>query len=114
MLIQEKYSLSPLINLLKNSSEALAGLPNPEIIVSTSQSEGNAVISVKDNGRLYSQEEVQNFFQPLFTTKENGMGLGLTIVTHIVEEHGGRLNTFANPNGGVTFQLIFPLMNNLS
>lgn len=103
-----------LINLLKNSSEALAGLPNPEIIVSTSQSEGNAVISVKDNGRLYSQEEVQNFFQPLFTTKENGMGLGLTIVTHIVEEHGGRLNTFANPNGGVTFQLIFPLMNNLS
>ena len=38
-----------LINLLKNSSEALAGLPNPEIIVSTSQSEGNAVISVKDN-----------------------------------------------------------------
>ena len=42
------------------------------------------------------------------------MGLGLTIVTHIVEEHGGGLNTFANPNGGVTFQLIFPLMNNLS
>lgn len=101
-----------LINLLKNSSEALTGQPNPEIIVSTDQAEGNAVISVKDNGRLYTQEEVQNFFQPLFTTKENGMGLGLTIVTHIVEEHGGRLNTIANPDGGVTFQLIFPLLTN--
>lgn len=101
-----------IINLLKNAAEAISTLNSPEINVQIKRVDNNAVVSVKDNGKIYSAQEIEQFFRPMFTTKTKGMGLGLTIVSCIVEGHGGRLEAAANPDGGLTFKLIIPLTIN--
>ena len=62
-----------------------------------------------DTGGGIPQEEINRIFQPYFTTKEKGSGLGLMIVQRIVREHGGRIELESNTGQGTTFRLWFPL-----
>jgi len=99
-----------IVNLLKNASDALQGIPAPLIEVQTTIADQVAVLSIKDNGRKYAKEDVKKFFRPMFSTKQQGMGLGLTIAVYIIEGHGGRIEAFSNPEGGLTFRLTLPLV----
>lgn len=97
-----------ILNLLKNAGDALEGRINPEISVRVFAEDRYWRVEVKDNGALITQEQVDAFMKPLVTTKANGMGLGLSIISSIAERHHGRLVAMPNPSGGMIFGLDIP------
>jgi two-component system sensor kinase FixL len=97
-------------NLIRNSVEALPQSDLRELSVSTVRGgDGLAQVSVSDTGPGLAQKVIDQLFQPFVTTKEKGMGLGLSICRSIVESHGGRLWATPNPVRGVTFQFSLPM-----
>jgi signal transduction histidine kinase len=94
-----------LLNLILNAADALAGVvdrPKELTIVTRSQS-GGVRVEVKDNGVGIEKEKLESIFQPFYTTKPNGMGMGLSISRSIVKEHGGQLIAKPNDGPGITF-----------
>jgi signal transduction histidine kinase len=65
-------------------------------------------IEVADTGRGISEEDRERLFQPFYTTKPSGMGMGLAIARSIVEAHGGNLSLVSPPGAGATFQVTIP------
>jgi len=97
-----------LINLLDN---AVAAVPDDgEIRLSTLYDRGRGVVTleVADNGSGLAPEMRTKIFEPYFSTKENGTGLGLTIVSQIVEDHRGYIRALANEPKGTRFSIEFP------
>jgi PAS domain S-box-containing protein len=101
-----------IINLLINGIEAMqsvTGRPR-ELAIRSSQDEiGQVRLSVTDCGVGISAENVNRLFNAFFTTKTNGLGMGLSICRSIVEAHGGRLSASGNDGPGATFQFVLPL-----
>jgi signal transduction histidine kinase len=95
------------INLVANAADAV-DLETGEIVVRTRAEPGRAVLFVDDNGRGMSEEVQRRAFDPLFTTKAEGMGLGLHIVTRIVTAHGGDIALVSAPGKGTSFTIRFP------
>ena len=98
-----------ILNLLKNAMEAMHSQLNPQISVTLTADDYHAHLTVKDNGPGLSEEQLRAIFNPLFTTKKGGMGLGLSIVMNVVESHGGRINAHPNPNRGLSMEIVLPL-----
>lgn len=103
-------------NLIRNSVEAMAEQPLPhDLIVSTKLAdEGTAEVSVSDTGPGLALKVQAQLFQPFITTKEKGMGLGLSICRSIIDAHGGRLWATPNADRGVTFRFTLPLAEMLA
>jgi len=99
-----------LINLITNGIEAMAGNRRARIlrVKSAIQDPDSVLISVADTGTGIDPEIVDRIFNPLFTTKSNGMGMGLSICRSIIEGHGGRLWASAGAEGGSVFQFVLP------
>jgi two-component system, LuxR family, sensor kinase FixL len=101
-----------LLNLLMNSLEAMHSIPagKRRILIST-RCEGNsaALVSVRDYGGGLPQEDLDKVFTQFYSTKPNGMGMGLTIVRSIVEAHGGKLSA-ENTGEGARFFFTLPVM----
>ena len=98
-----------LVNLFRNALEAMADSPRRELVAaSTHASDDMIEISVMDTGHGFSDTTAGNLFQTFFTTKETGMGVGLSISRSIVEAHGGRMWAETNESGGATFRLTLP------
>jgi two-component system sensor histidine kinase PilS (NtrC family) len=94
-------------NLLLNSAEAIKG--EGKIRVETRQGHDNAaVILVKDSGAGMDQDTLQCMFEPFFSTRPGGSGLGLSIVHRIIEAYGFRLDVESAPGRGTTFSLVAP------
>ena len=66
-------------------------------------------VSVRDTGPGIPAIHVKNIFKPFFTTKSEGMGLGLSVSKKIVEDHQGSLTLMAQNEEGCTFQILFPV-----
>ncbi len=98
-------------NLVRNSIEAMAEHPLPhDMLVTTGLADSvTAEVSVSDTGPGLAMKVQAQLFQPFITTKEKGMGLGLSICRSIIDAHGGRLRATPNPDRGVTFQFTVPL-----
>ncbi len=98
-------------NLVKNSIQAIhENQPeNPKIEVNVYQEEAFAVLSVMDNGIGITDENKEMVFEPKFTTKSSGMGLGLAMVKKIVETYGGEISFKATKEEGTTFIVKLPL-----
>lgn len=95
-------------NLVKNAIQAIPEVNSPRILVSV-VSEGSKVkISVADNGIGIQDEFKDKVFEPKFTTKSSGMGLGLGMVKNIVETYSGSINFTSQPGKGTVFTVIFP------
>jgi C4-dicarboxylate-specific signal transduction histidine kinase len=94
-----------LLNLIRNGAEAMNGAgPGEEIVIRTSPGgrTGIVEVAVEDRGSGVSPEAAQHLFQPFYTTKEEGFGMGLSLSGTIVAAHGGRLWFTNNPGGGAT------------
>ncbi|KAB7529663.1 GHKL domain-containing protein [Flagellimonas olearia] len=95
-------------NLVKNAIQAVPDVSSPRILVTVS-SEGEQVkISVADNGVGISDGYRQKVFEPKFTTKSSGTGLGLGMVKNIVENYGGTINFTSQVGKGTVFTVRFP------
>lgn len=94
-----------LLNLTMNAMEAMSSAPPAQrrITISTRHNgNGKVEVVVTDHGRGLTSNEQDHLFQPFFTTKTHGLGLGLSICSMIVKSHGGRLSVDNNPHGGAT------------
>lgn len=99
-----------LVNLFRNALEAMADSPKRELAASSTKASDDMVeLSVSDTGHGFSETAVANLFETFFTTKETGMGVGLSISRSIVEAHGGRMWAETNNSGGATFRLTLPI-----
>jgi two-component system sensor kinase FixL len=100
-----------LLNLIRNSIDAMeeAGRKAAGIrVTSTRPSPTEVEISVIDHGAGVSEEAESELFNPFFTTKESGMGMGLSISRSLVAAHGGKLRYTRNPDSGSTFSFRLP------
>lgn len=100
-----------LLNLIRNGVDALEGQtePEPEVVVRTRRTTpGGIRVSVSDCGCGLPDTAEEELYQPFFTTKRDGMGMGLSISRSIVLMHGGRLWFERNPTRGTTFHFSLP------
>lgn len=97
------------VNLLRNAAEAMENSERRNLNVSTRRVDGEFLeVAVADTGSGLAEDVRQRLFQPFVTTKEKGMGMGLSICRSIVEAHGGRIATEANQGGGTVFRFTLP------
>ena len=95
-------------NLLKNAFQAIPEDRTPEIDVTISDKDDNVKISISDNGYGISKTDTEKIFEPSFTTKSSGMGLGLSMIKSIVTAYNGRITFKSKSNVGTTFDITFP------
>lgn len=101
-----------LVNIIKNAIEAIEEVNGPEkgsIHISTECNKGSAVIVIKDNGIGMKQETLEKLFDPFFSTKESGTGIGMTVCKKIIEDHLGKINVSSTINQGTTFRIDLPI-----
>jgi two-component system sensor kinase FixL len=99
-----------IINLIRNAMEAMEGVPERHLHIASTRTDGGlAQVTISDSGPGLSEAEINNMFQPFVTTKDRGMGLGLTISQSIINAHGGRLWATPNTEAGLSFHFQLPL-----
>lgn len=96
------------INLISNAIQAIPDEKPGEIVISLEQKRASIVITIKDNGKGIPLEIIDRMFQPNFTTKSSGMGLGLAISKNIIENFGGHITFETISNVGTTFFIEIP------
>jgi C4-dicarboxylate-specific signal transduction histidine kinase len=100
-----------ILNLVKNAIEAMAfGPTTTKALRLVTTQDGNSVVSliIEDTGPGINPENGARVFDPLFTTKSSGMGLGLSISRKIIEDHGGDLRLTKTGSDGCTFEITLP------
>lgn len=100
-----------ILNLLRNASDAMSAVDDRprELLVKTELEDGDGIrLSVQDTGVGFKPEVADRLFQPFYTTKSDGMGIGLSISRSIIEAHRGRLWATVNNGPGVTFSFSIP------
>jgi PAS domain S-box-containing protein len=100
-----------IINLVMNGMEAMADVADRprNLVIRSRQDIDRVVVAVEDSGIGIQQENSDRLFDSFYTTKPDGLGMGLSICRSIVEAHGGRLSASCNIGPGATFQLFLPL-----
>jgi PAS domain S-box-containing protein len=96
-----------LLNLVKNAMQAMTR--GGTLTLQTGEGNDAAWVSVSDTGGGIPQEQINRIFEPFYTTKKKGTGLGLMIVQRIVRAHGGRIELESHVGRGTTFRLWLPL-----
>jgi len=98
-----------LVNLFRNALEAMAQSPRRELAVANTRVADDMIeVEVSDTGSGFRDDVIPNLFQTFFTTKDTGMGVGLSISRSIIEAHGGRMWAESNAAGGATFRFTLP------
>ncbi len=105
---KEQFSRA-ILNLIKNGIQAIPPDQTGEIRIDVKKEDSTALLSISDNGTGISPEAEENLFQPNFTTKTSGMGLGLSIVKNIINNFGGKIWYSTRLNDGTTFYIEIPL-----
>jgi len=102
-----KFMKQALLNIIKNAEAAMPH--GGELTIKTYESDGNVVLDVQDTGFGISEENIGKIFEPYFTTKQFGSGLGLTVVYKIIKEHGGEIFLESKEGKGTTFTIKIPV-----
>ena len=101
-----------LFNLMVNASGAMRGAPQPSrrmVIKTALEGDQTVKVSVTDSGTGIDEHNVDRLFEPFYTTKPEGMGMGLSISQTIIKAHGGKMGALNNPEGGATFYFTLPI-----
>ena len=99
-----------ILNLLLNATDAMLGVNDRtrEIVVRTRFDEGGVCVSVQDSGVGFAPEDRDRLFEPFYTTKAQGMGIGLSVSRSVIERHRGRIWAVPNEGPGATFSFSLP------
>jgi signal transduction histidine kinase len=102
-----------LLNLIVNAFDAMGDRAGSERIVTvrTGIASGLAEFSVSDSGTCIPAERLPEIFEPFYSTKPSGMGMGLSIARTIVESHGGTISAENQPHGGAVLTVRLPLVS---
>jgi signal transduction histidine kinase len=95
-----------LLNLVQNAIQASPSGGNVE--VRAEPSAGQVQLFVSDHGEGIQPQHLESIFNPFFTTKPEGVGLGLALVSKIADEHHGRIRVYSQPGVGTTFEMTLP------
>jgi signal transduction histidine kinase len=100
-----------IINLVVNAIDAMADTPNDhrKISIRTSRADNFAELSISDRGSGIPADRLKEIFEPFFTSKAKGLGMGLSIARTIVEAHNGQIWAENRPGGGASFRIRLPL-----
>jgi PAS domain S-box-containing protein len=111
MLIDKEYLRRAIINIVTNSIQALEdeNSSGHELRVETGIANGRLEIGITDNGIGMTKETQDKIFEPLFSTKSFGVGLGMSIVKDIIEEHGGELKITSKAGEGTRITILMPI-----
>jgi C4-dicarboxylate-specific signal transduction histidine kinase len=99
------------LNLLSNARQAMDGAPVRRLTVTSRHAAGEAlplVAEIEDTGKGFTEEQRRSLFQPFFTTRKGGHGLGLSISRTIVQDHKGVIEARGEPGAGATFTVRLP------
>ena len=100
-----------LLNLVRNAAEAVEEVGGGQVVVETRHVRDTAQVelSVSDTGPGIAEDVVPQLFEPFFSTKQGGTGLGLALTHQIIREHGGTLHVHSKPGQGATFVIALPV-----
>jgi len=103
-----------IINLVINACQAMGTVStsNRTLRIRTSVQQGEAILEVTDQGPGIAADVLPSLFNPFFTTKENGLGMGLSICRSIIDFHGGRIWATSPPGQGASFLIALPVVGN--
>jgi PAS domain S-box-containing protein len=93
-------------NLIKNSLQAMSS--GGRLTVRTEERADQVVVSISDTGRGIDPDKIKKIFEPFYTTKEKGTGLGLLIVERVIRQHGGWVEVNSRKNDGTSFRIFLP------
>ncbi len=99
------------LNLLTNARQAMDGAANRRLTVTSRRGDGPSlpvVIEISDTGKGFTDEQARKLFQPFYTTRKGGHGLGLSISRAIVQDHKGVIEATGSPGAGATFRIRLP------
>lgn len=102
------------LNLIMNAMDAMEQQPREQrrlAVVTNLAADGGVEVSVSDSGPGIEPSHLSRLFQPFFTTKKAGLGIGLSVAEKIVTAHGGRIQAENCPAGGAVFQFVLPAVN---
>jgi C4-dicarboxylate-specific signal transduction histidine kinase len=100
-----------LLNLIMNAADAMRDIPvvTRRLVIGTEAADGEIRLRVTDHGPGIATNDLKNIFEPFWSAKPAGMGIGLSICQSIVAAHHGTLTAVNNPEGGATFIVVFPI-----
>ncbi|HZI17977.1 MAG TPA: ATP-binding protein [Pyrinomonadaceae bacterium] len=104
--LDEPAASSALMNLVLNAAQAMRG--GGTLTVRTGAGGGAAFVEVADTGCGMTEEQVRNVFEPFYSTKPSGLGLGMPYARKVVEQHGGRIRIESRPGEGTTVRVDLP------
>ena len=95
-----------IMNLIINACDALEN--NGRILINLKNTDSEIILKIKDNGCGIKDEDLPNIFQPFFSTKDKGLGLGLAHCQEIIEKHSGIISVTSKPGTETEFTIILP------
>jgi signal transduction histidine kinase len=99
-----------LMNLITNAVEAMEEMEG-KLSLSLEKAGNRAILTITDNGCGISEENISRLFEPYFSQKRNGVGLGLTFTLNILQSHGATIDVASTLGLGSAFTIFFPLAN---
>ena len=105
--IDEKLIGQVLINIFRNAVEAMSEVNTRVLKIRTSSEQGRVNVEITDSGKGIPGEELDNIFTPFYTTREDGMGIGLSLSRQIMRLHKGSIKVVSIPGRETTFTLSF-------
>ena len=111
-IIDRTQIIRVITNLVKNATQAIPeDQQNKKILVAINRINDTVVITIADNGTGIDPKHIDNIFEPKFTTKNSGMGLGLGIIKNIIENYNGTITFETEMGKGTTFTIVLPIIN---
>ena len=112
LLVDRAQIVQVLVNLILNGLQALNGAEDGVVMINANElKSGQVKIMITDNGCGMTEETCTRIFDPFFSTKDSGTGMGMTIVQSIIEEHQGYLDVSSELGVGTTFEVVLPTLS---
>jgi len=109
ILIDAKQLKQVFLNLIYNAMQAMPDGGRLDVEIAQNNSENNLILKFNDNGVGIGREEIEKIFDPFYSTKPGGTGLGLAVSCSIIKNHGGEINVSSEPGKGTTFEIRLPI-----